>query len=93
MHVPTSPVLADRVAAAAAAGDGIPEQASAAGMHSCLWPPCFQWTFWHAAEQYLTTLHLAQRCSPGLAHPSLAHLVGVAPLSFRLHGGARAVRG
>jgi hypothetical protein len=49
--------------------------ASAAGfLHSCLWPPCFQWTFWHAAEQYITPLHPPQRCNPSLVHPPLAHL-------------------
>jgi hypothetical protein len=56
---------ASRVAVAAAIGDT---------WHFCLWPPCFQWTFWHAAEQYFTPLHLAHRCNPGSVHPSLAHL-------------------
>jgi hypothetical protein len=46
----------------------------AARKHSCLWPPCFQCTFWHAAEQYFTPLHLEHRCNPGLTHPTLAHL-------------------
>jgi hypothetical protein len=66
---PPTAVLAAMIAAAQA---GL---ASAAGfLHSCLWPPCFQWTFWHAAEQYITPLHLAQRCNPCLVHPPLAHL-------------------
>jgi hypothetical protein len=68
MHAPVSappPLFSDLTAACTAVQ---------AGTHFCLWPPRFQWTFWHAAEQYFTPLHLAQRRSPGSKHSPFAHL-------------------
>jgi hypothetical protein len=75
MHAPTSgSAVAPPAHAAAAAGVAAPDACRAtSSLHCSLWPPCFQWTFWHAAEQYTTPLHPAHRCTPGLEHPSLAH--------------------
>ena len=74
-HAPLPPTAAPEhaVVAAAAADDGDGVAAEWAGLQACLWPPCFQWTFWHAAEQYITLLHRAHRCKPLLAHPPLPH--------------------
>jgi hypothetical protein len=87
MHAGASePALDREIVAAAATGFAAPDATfrprsgcrvtAATGLleQACLWPPCFQWTFWHAAEQYFTPLHLAHRCNPGASHPSLAHL-------------------
>jgi hypothetical protein len=79
MHVPPSPAstLAAADGAAAVGAASRRDGTSAAGfvlLQACLWPPCFQCTFWHAAEQYTVLWHRAQRCNPVLAHPSLAHL-------------------
>ena len=68
VHAPTSPTPTERVTADAGGG-GL----AVTAWQACLWPPCFQCTFWHAAEQYAVLWHRAQRCNPGLAHPSLAH--------------------
>jgi hypothetical protein len=47
-------------------------------VHSCLWPPCFQCTLWHAAEQYVALMHREQRCNPGLLHSVLTQF-GLSP--------------
>jgi len=66
MHSHTSdPALA--LAAAAATNDAT-DAVSRSALQACLCPPCFQWTFWQEAER-------EHRCSPGLAHTSLAHVV------------------